>query len=273
MLSITTDYAKSTGNPEPSLRRIATAGFSHIHWCHHWNTDFLYSTYEIAQIARWLQKYGLRLLDLHASQGREKNWGSLREYARLSGIELVKNRITMAAELGSNVIILHLPDGLKSQAAGKSRDRVIRQSLDVLVPFAQAHGVRIALENLSDANFEKIKQLCTEYGEDVLGLCYDAGHGNLTPRGLIDLEQCQQRLLAIHLHDNDGHSDQHKLPFSGTVDWGQLARIVAASSYQKCVSLEVSMKNSGIADEATFLAQAFHTGTRLANMIAECHRS
>ena len=40
-LSITTDYAKDTGDPSPYLKRIADAGFSHIHWCHHWSTDFI----------------------------------------------------------------------------------------------------------------------------------------------------------------------------------------------------------------------------------------
>jgi len=72
-LSITTDYAADTGSPEPYLRRIADADFSHIHWCHHWDTDFLYSRWEIDQIRHWLQDFGLRLLDLHASAGREKN--------------------------------------------------------------------------------------------------------------------------------------------------------------------------------------------------------
>ena len=79
-LSLTTDYATDTGNPEPYLKRIAEAGFSHVHWCHHWNTDFLYSPYEIAQIAEWLDDFGLRLLDLHAvrlcrSAGRCKRVG------------------------------------------------------------------------------------------------------------------------------------------------------------------------------------------------------
>ena len=77
MLSITTDYANiDKGNPSPYLRRIADAGFTHIHWCHHWNTDIVYSCPEIEQISRWLDEYGLELLDLHASVGPEKNWFS-----------------------------------------------------------------------------------------------------------------------------------------------------------------------------------------------------
>ncbi len=42
-ISITTDYAENSGCCEPFLRKIAQAGFTHIHWCHHWNGDFLYS--------------------------------------------------------------------------------------------------------------------------------------------------------------------------------------------------------------------------------------
>ena len=84
MLSITTDYVHDTGSPEPYLRAIGEAGFTHVHWCHHWNTDFLYSTHEIDQISQWLDTYGLQVLDIHASHGREKAWASPLAYQRLA---------------------------------------------------------------------------------------------------------------------------------------------------------------------------------------------
>jgi hypothetical protein len=43
---------------------------------------------------------------------------------------------------------------------------------------------------------------------------------------------------------------------------------MAASSYSKCVSMEVCMRNETIADETEFLAQAHATGTRFAQMLA-----
>src|SRR5437867_2440189 len=109
-LSITTDFARDTGNPEPYLCEIAEAGFSHIHWCHHWNTDFMYCAAEIDQIGVWLKALHLQLLDIHASDGREKNWTSEREYERLAGVELVRNRIDMASALGADAIVMHVPD-------------------------------------------------------------------------------------------------------------------------------------------------------------------
>jgi len=227
MLSITTDYVKSTGDPEPYLRRIAETGFTHLHWCHQWDTDFLYSKSEVDQIAVWLDELELQKLDIHASHGVEKRWASLREYERLAGIELVENRIAMAARLNSNVIILHLPRLVPEAPGGDPLWTAVRRSLDALAPFARSHGVRIALENLDPPNFVYTTLFRSEYGSDFLGLCYDAGHGNLSGIGLDQLEILKDRLISVHLHDNDGTGDHHNLLYSGTVDWARLAKIMA----------------------------------------------
>ena len=266
MLSMTTDYARSTGCPEPYLRRIAEAGFSHVHWCHHWDTDFMYSPCEIDRIAGWLAELHLRLLDLHASAGKEKNWGSLREYERLAGVELIKNRIEMAAELSGGVVVLHIPKPPEA-ASGDLFQAQLRKSLDGLEPFARGHKVRIALENMPDDDFANIRMLLSEYDGGFLGLCYDSGHGNLGGRGLEHLDSLKERLIAVHLHDNDGTADQHHLPFAGSVDWPRLARIIAESAYAKCVSIESTMRSQAIADERLFLTEAFDAGRRLSEMI------
>jgi sugar phosphate isomerase/epimerase len=270
MLSVTTDYLKDVGCPEPYLKRIAEAGFSHVHWCHHWNTDFLYSNYEVEQIARWLQEDGLELNDLHASAGVEKSWFSSLEYERLAGVELVQNRIWMAARLSSDVIIMHTscePEDAEKKNVFWTQ---LLKSLDAIEPYAREHGVRIAVENLP-RDFETVEKVLSKYSPDYVGLCYDSGHGNLSGDGLAHLERLKHRLISIHLHDNDGTKDQHNLLFSGTVDWARLARIIAESSYTKCVSMEVTMHDSGIEDERVFLEKAFETGTDFARMVDE-HR-
>ncbi len=270
MLSITTDYVKDTGCPEPYLRAIAEAGFSHVHWCHHWNTDFLYSKPEIEQIAKWLRDFGLSLTDLHASAGREKAWGSYVEYERQAGVELVANRIEMTARLSGDVIIMHLPSEPEATEDKGLYWTQMLKSLDALEPCAREHGVRIALENLgSTESFATIETVLSKYGPDYVGLCYDSGHGNISGGGLEQLDRLKERLISVHLHDNDGTGDQHNLPFSGTIDWDRLAAIVARSSYNKWVSMEVTMANSGIEDEGLFLRAAFERGTKLAGMIDE----
>jgi sugar phosphate isomerase/epimerase len=266
MLSITSDYFQSYGDPQPTLERIAAAGFTHIHWCHQWNTDFLYSTPEIDQIERWFADYNLHMLNIHASQGKEKYWCSLLEYQRKAGVELVQNRIQMAAQLGADVVIIHVPSDAEAEVQKKLIEPV-RRSLDELLPFARNHGVRIAVENMETDDFGMLTTLLEAYDENVLGLCYDSGHGNIDGRGLDNLEKVKSRLIALHLHDNDGVSDQHKIPFTGTVDWERLARLIAESPYEKCLNLEVVIQKSGLKDEAEFLRQAHAAGEKLAGMV------
>ena len=268
MLSLTTDYTVDTGCPEPYLRRIAEAGFTHVHWGHQWTGEFLYSDPEIRQIKQWLAEYGLQLNDLHASLGVEKNYGSVREYERQAGVLLVANRLAMTAELGSDVAILHMP-GIRDQL-----DNVpdvweqIWRSFDELVPVIRSTGVRIAVEN---GPIRHIANILDRYPPDQFGMCYDCGHGNCghtnTEGGMDEFEPLKSRLLAVHLHDNDSTGDQHLLPFEGTVDWDRLARIIAESSYAKPVSLESGTTQPDLDTELAWLDEAFVAATRVHEMI------
>lgn len=264
MNSIATDYKADTGDPYPYLRAIAEAGFTHIHWCHHWCTDFLYSTHEIGRIVDWLQELGLQVTDIHASAGSEKAWASAKEYERLSGVELVVNRLEMAACISCDVAVLHIPgEPAEEPARTEYWDRVHR-SLDALEGYSRDTGVRIALENGGTTeSWNPIKGVLADYPPDFIGLCYDCGHGNMSGDGLDLLEAHADRLLAIHLHDNDGTGDQHILPFMGTVDWPRLTGILAASSYEKWANLEVSQTRSRYEDEAAFLHEAHAIAERI----------
>ena len=85
--------------------------------------------------------------------------------------------------------------------------------------------------------------------------------------GLKRLDRIKHRLISIHLHDNDGVSDQHKPLFSGTINWPELAKIIARSSYKECVSMETAMRKSGFEDEVAFLKHVHQTGLRFAKML------
>ena len=257
-LAITTDYLTDHGDAAPYLRRIAAAGFTHVHWCHEWNTDYEYGSAEIGSIQKCFTECGLQLLDLHGSAGKTRRWFAPDETERRAGVALVRNRIEMTARLGGQTVVMHAHPNLLDP---------LRRSLDELQPVARQYGVRIAIEN--EVRFSAPRQLLSEYPPEFLGLCYDSGHGNIADRrGLDELATLIDRLIALHLHDNDGTADQHKLPFTGTVDWPRLAQLIARSSYRQCVSLEVVMRNSGIIEEDVFLARAFAAGEQLIGLIA-----
>ncbi len=296
MLSITTDYSmddlhrresiedfvNGVGNPQPYLRAIAEMGFSHIHWCHHWNCDFMYDQSEIEHIASLLKMYGLQLADVHGSEGREKFWYSPQEYARLAGVELVKNRIDFCAELGGDAIVMHVyPLPLDSMQAEFVWGQ-LRKSLDALQPYVKERGIKIAIENLIDFpgvhfsgvsvdqasdNWDLIQRIFEAYPPEFVGLCYDSGHANLGYDRSARLENFLDRLLVLHLNGNDGTADQHRNLFVNPIDWEQLAKWIATSVYDKPMSLEVSASDID-ESETAFLQTAFDTGTRFAEMVA-----
>ena len=192
---------------------------------------------------------------------------AMEDYRRRAGVELVENRIFMAAQLGTDVVVMHVPLLAGPDVSPMQWDQT-RRTLDELEPSARLCGVRIAIEN---GSYDDIERLLTLYPPDYLGLCYDSGHGNVDGGGLSRLEAgLKDRLISVHLHDNDGRSDQHNIPMRGTVDWPRLARLIAESPYQKWVNLETLIANSGIEDEGEFLAAACKAGLWLTQMVQEC---
>jgi sugar phosphate isomerase/epimerase len=265
-LSMTTDYISDVGDPEPYLRRIARAGFKNIQWIHYWKHDFIYTQPEVQHIANIMKELHLSIYDIHGSAGTEKNWFSTIEYKRLAGVEIVKNRIEMCKALGGSVAVMHIPI-LNSENI--ERWRQLKRSLNELEKFCIKKGVKIAVENEPFDEFKGIIELFSEYGPEFIGLCYDSGHGNIGEHGLKNLDSVKERLISLHLHDNNGLEDQHKPIFSGTVDWIELSRIIAESRYNKFLTFEISMKSSKTKSENAFLKSAYSNGLKLLDLVQE----
>lgn len=276
------DFYNGVGNPNTALRAIADAGFSHVHWCHHWSGDFMYGESELDAIGKLLNEYGLTVADVHGSEGREKFWYSPQEYARLAGVELVRNRIDFTARFGGDSVVMHaypLPTDaeLKELLWGQ-----LRKTLDALQPYAAERNVSIAIENLIDFqgvrfdgitleqardNRQLLADLFALYPPEFLGLCFDSGHAHLGYDCMDQLEQFLDRLYVLHLHDNDGSADQHRNLFTKTIDFDRLAAYIARSVYNKPISLEVVISEDD-ANDTAFLATAFESGNRFTEMVA-----
>lgn len=112
-----------------------------------------------------------------------------------------------------------------------------------LVDLAEQANVYIALENLRKPKY--LNQLLSVIPSDRLRICYDSGHANCFQATDI-LEAYPEKLDCLHLHDNDGITDQHLLPGEGNIDWTELSSKLKACGYQGPVSLEVTNLNSPI---------------------------
>jgi sugar phosphate isomerase/epimerase len=299
MLAMTTDYhgvSKNTANIKEALANIARAGFSHIHWCHEWTGDYLYSVHEMLQVREWCGEFGLKVKGVHATDGvkrqpfnpadprdlfvqNTKDYTSLNEYNRLAGVELIKNRIDLARILDAGAIVLHFPQPYEVFEADKNyREQYYCQafkSFDELEYYCKTRCIRICVENLgSPPEYLRYEfdTLFERYDSAYMGLCFDTGHGNFTCKNnsLEFAERCNDRLFMIHVHDNQGEKDEHLIPFEGTFNWEGFAEVLARSPYEFPILMEPSYKEDK--DDAVWLDKAFKAGMRFHEMVIK-HRT
>ena len=138
-----------------------------------------------------------------------------------------------------------------------------------IVARAEEKGVNLALENLgSGMQHSRAALLLEAIPSPRLGMCFDAGHHNVRLScglGMKMLARFGRRLMALHLHDNSGWGDQHRLPFDGSADWPEIMRAIAAAGFQGPVTLEVFARGPYYAGVSAveFLARAYERAKRL----------
>lgn len=302
-----TDFAGETTSIEElyqTLKDIAQAGFSHIHWCHEWDGDYMYSKAEMEQIREWMAELGLQAKGVHATEGCKRNrdvpnrfhyryrpqnrrdYTSENEYNRRAGVELVRNRIELAYTLGTDAIVLHMQLPYKSFVKEKFQETYYRQvykSFDELEEPCREMGVRICVENMigtpDEWQKEQFDRLFERYDASFVGFCFDTGHGRITGGdGLALARRYQDRLYMMHTNDNHGLQgeecwedaekmaccDEHLNLFCGDVDWDGYAKIVAGSPYELPVVMEVGKRNRK-AEE--FLEESLLAGRKFTKMV------
>lgn len=259
--SFTTDYHVDPAVPRAlQLQRVRAAGFTCLHWCWDWTDNVCYQPDQTPRIAAMLADAGLRLQDTHAvCCGAAREWAADPEQAA-AGLALLRDRLEFTAALGGDTLVVHPPDDSEALADSLDRQVAALRSLD---PLAERLGVRWALENLTPAprNRQAVARLFAEFPPARLGFCFDSGHANLAGDTDWLIEHAFGRLAALHLHDNDGSGDQHRLPGDGTVDWPKVRAAIRATGYAKVVNLELVMRDTD--DEGAFLAEAWRRAERL----------
>ncbi|OJU12414.1 MAG: hypothetical protein BGN88_04130 [Clostridiales bacterium 43-6] len=106
-----------------------------------------------------------------------------------------------------------------------------------LIDHAETQNINIAMENLNRPEY--LDYIFEQIDSEKLGFCFDSGHENCFTPDRNYLAQYGHKLMALHLHDNNGERDLHLLPFDGTTDWNRVAHNLTRSGYNGALSLEV----------------------------------
>ena len=127
-------------------------------------------------------------------------------------------------------MVLHLPNEQNPYSKlGIDRFKNITE-------LAEQNSINVALENLH--NLSNLDFILRQIDSNRVGFCYDSGHHYRYYPEFDMLSKYGERLMALHLHDNNGSHGQHGLPFDGNIDWNEVMRNIVATGYIGNTALE-----------------------------------
>ena len=120
-----------------------------------------------------------------------------------------------------------------------------------LLPIAVENDVIICYENmpmlaLSNSTPEAILRFAKEMNSPNFKVCLDTGHCavfGIQPAEAVRLLG-KDYLQVLHMHDNNGHGDQHLTPFKGVIDWMDFGKALNEIGFEGCASLECFVPHS-----------------------------
>lgn len=120
--------------------------------------------------------------------------------------------------------------------------------------YAEKSGVKICTENMFNWDRENnrpcfaacatAKDFCDHLAlldEKNFGACLDLGHGEIMGDIVSTVELIRalgDRLIALHIHDNDKRFDLHNLPYTGKVDYKAILAALKEIGYKGDITFE-----------------------------------
>ena len=175
-------------------------------------------------------------------------------------IQVTEKTFAISRYLNCDYVVVHPwsgPDLCKEEEVEINLN-IYRQ----LMPAAKKYGITICLENLFkhrdhdcfSASCSDVREACfyidklnDEAGEEIFGFCFDVGHAHVTTQNIYQyITTLGKRLKTLHIHDNEGNSDSHMIPYTQmdrtgkrlSLHWEQFIRGLTEIGYEGGLSFE-----------------------------------
>ena len=211
----------------------------------------------IADLQQWLAEAGLTLHGVHAPIGESFSsgrWGppltmaSTDSEVRLKALNEAELALQIARRIPFTVLVTHigLPRTQHPTPADNSRDAA-RRSIGELERLAEPLGVKLAIEVIPN-ELSRAGSL-VYFIEEVLdspdaGICLDFGHAHMDGDLVDAIETVSEHLVTTHVHDNRGRTDDHLIPFDGTIDWPGALTAIQKVGYDGTLLMEIAAHGS-----------------------------
>lgn len=190
---------------------------------------------------QWYRNSG-RVTSLHGAF-IDNNPVSSEQLIREASAMRCRESCRLARTLGARNVVFH--GSCFPFLRGAYLEQWADRSAEFYQSLAREYGLKIYMENSMDLDPTPLRELMARVDHDLVQVCLDFGHANLTRAPLEEwFDQLGANIGYLHLSDNQGDFDYHCAMGDGTVDWALASRL-AAQLPQPC---HLTMEVGGVAE-------------------------
>lgn len=238
---------------------VKSVGFDSVflQWYH--KKDLLMNDIELL---KYVRKNNLNIIFAHLSyENIDLLWTNSDE-SKIE-IEKYKNDLKALKENDVELVIMHAIRKINFDKNNKCFLNNIRE----IINYAEELKIKIAFENTKVEGV--LEYIFDNITSDYIGVCYDFGHDHAFFNDNFNFERFKNLILAVHIHDNFGSSDEHLLPFDGTIDYEKVFSKLKMCNYNGPITLELCYMDDYVKEYAPidFFKEAYNRAIKLKKLI------
>lgn len=231
-----------------SMRRCKEAGFDvlDLNMCAMWagktefnNDDWMFQADRVREEA---EKLGVVFSQSHPPYRPHKFPHFEKEEDEEYFNEITRRSIIISGMMGVKWAVLHPVTSIENGEYILEQDIASnREVFDPVIELAIKENVGIAFENMCDRDNKRrfgtttteLKALIDAFHCDKVGACWDIGHGNRVYYDSVrPIREMGKYIKALHVDDNHGGTDEHLVPFLGTIKWEEVMQALKDIGYE-----------------------------------------
>ena len=231
-----------------AIEKVISIGFNGVDmWCgrpHLFRRD--YSEESVTALGDRIRKNGLNIVSVMPAFYRYPfSLSSPIEPIRLDSIGYMKDCVDNAVLIGADNVLVVPISRLFDQTPAEARS-VFLKSIAEVCEYAEQKHIKLALEVLNPqiSNFLSKAQHAVDIIKDLksdnFGIVLDSGHVHLSEESFeAALDIAFDRLVNIHINDNDGIEQTNSIPGELSIDFYALKDTLKEYNYDGFLSLEL----------------------------------
>lgn len=202
---------------------------------------------------------GVPIVQTHAPF-RFKGWDDPATYEEFIYPAIVRS-VKISAVMGAKCVVVH---PLHYWRYDGNEQEIFERNMDFyksLIPVCKEYNIKVGIENMFQRDKLRgnyiVRDVCSDATEfcryidslnsEYMVACLDVGHVGL-PHGHMEAWDYirilgHDRLQALHIHDNDYLNDQHRVPYSGKIDWNNVTKALGEIDYTGDFTYECLFKH------------------------------